>query len=61
MVPRKLKADDSSYVAGIELFVDGFSIPSHTANRAMSKLLPHGRVKRGHLGIAVSQRALDRR
>ncbi len=39
----------------------GFAIPSNTANRVVSQLLQHGRVRRGFLGIAGQQRLLSRR
>jgi S1-C subfamily serine protease len=39
----------------------GFSIPSDTAKWVVSQLLTHGRVRRGHLGIAAQQRPLPRR
>jgi S1-C subfamily serine protease len=39
----------------------GFSIPSSTAKWVVSQLLTHGRVRRGHLGIAGRNRPLDRR
>lgn len=39
----------------------GFSIPSNTANRVVSQLLLHGKVKRGYLGIVAGTRRLDRR
>ncbi len=39
----------------------GFSIPSNTAKWVVSQLLTHGRVRRGHLGIAARNRQLDRR
>jgi S1-C subfamily serine protease len=39
----------------------GFSIPSDTAKWVVSQLLTHGRVRRGHLGIAAQQRPLARR
>lgn len=39
----------------------GFSIPSGTAKGVVSQLLTHGRVRRGHLGIAGRNRPLDRR
>jgi S1-C subfamily serine protease len=39
----------------------GFSIPSNTAKWVVSQLLTHGRVRRGHLGIAARDRQLDRR
>ncbi len=39
----------------------GFSIPSDTAKWIVSQLLIHGRVRRGHMGIAAQQRPLSRR
>ena len=39
----------------------GFSIPANTARWVVSQILTHGRVRRGHLGIAGRQRPLDRR
>jgi S1-C subfamily serine protease len=39
----------------------GFSIPSDTAKWVVSQFLTHGRVRRGHLGIAAQQRPLSRR
>ena len=39
----------------------GFSVPSNTANWVVSQLLAHGRVRRGHLGIAGRTRPLGRR
>lgn len=39
----------------------GFSIPSDTAKWVVSQILTHGRVRRGHLGIAAQQRPLSRR
>jgi S1-C subfamily serine protease len=39
----------------------GFSIPANTARWVVSQLLTHGRVRRGHLGIAARDRKLDRR
>ncbi len=39
----------------------GFSIPSNTVKWVVSQLLTHGRVRRGHLGIACRDRPLGRR
>ncbi len=39
----------------------GFAIPANTAQWVVSQLLIHGRVRRGHLGLAARQRPLDRR
>ncbi len=39
----------------------GFAIPANTAHWVLSQILQHGRVRRGYLGIAARERALDRR
>jgi S1-C subfamily serine protease len=39
----------------------GFAIPASTIKWVVSQLLSHGRVRRGHLGLAGRQRPLDRR
>jgi len=39
----------------------GFAIPASTVKWVVSQLLAHGRVRRGHLGLAGRQRPLDRR
>jgi S1-C subfamily serine protease len=39
----------------------GFAIPASTVKWVVSQLLTHGRVRRGHLGLAGRQRPLDRR
>jgi S1-C subfamily serine protease len=39
----------------------GFAIPASTIKWVVSQLLTHGRVRRGHLGLAGRQRPLDRR
>lgn len=38
----------------------GFSVPAHTARSVVSQLLAHGRVRRGTLGLAGQQAALNR-
>ena len=59
--------DSGSRVVGINTAIIGsaqgigFAVPSNTAHWVFTELLTHGRVRRGHLGIAGRDRPLDRR
>lgn len=59
--------DSQGHVIGINMAIIypaqglSFSIPAQTAQWVVSQILQHGRVRRGYLGIAGRQRALDPR